>query len=39
MVKAMCGRKVVDRKATEDQVNMLGMKETVDGLATTIEVF
>ena len=27
MVRAMCGQKVVDKK-TEEQMNMLGLKET-----------
>ena len=27
MVKAMCGQRIVDRKA-EEQMNMLGLKET-----------
>ena len=27
--KAMCGQKVVDRK-TEEQMDMLGLKETID---------
>ena len=34
MVRAMCGQKVVDRKTTEEQMDMLGLKETVDQLAT-----
>ena len=34
MVRAMCGQKVVDRKTTEEQMNMLGLKETIDRLAT-----
>ena len=34
MVTAMCGQKVVDRKMTEEQMDMLGLKETVDRLAT-----
>ena len=34
MVIAMCNQKVVDRKMTEQQMDMLGLKETVDGLAT-----
>ena len=34
MVRAMCGRIVVDRKTTEEQMDMLGLKETVDRLAT-----
>ena len=34
MMKAMCGQKVVDRKTTKEQINMLGLKETIDRLAT-----
>ena len=34
MVRAMCGQKVVDRQTTEEQMNMLGLKETIDWLAT-----
>ena len=34
MVRAMCGQKVVDRKLTEEQMDMLGLKETTDQLAT-----
>ena len=34
MVKAMCSQKVIDRKVTEEQMNMLGLKESIDGLAT-----
>ena len=34
MVRAMCGQKVVDRKTTEEQVDKLGLKETIDQLAT-----
>ena len=30
MVRAMCGQKVVDRKTTEKQMDMLGLKETID---------
>ena len=33
-MKAMCSRKVVDRKRTKEQLGMLRVKETVDGLAT-----
>ena len=36
MVRAMCGQKVVDRKTTEEQ--MLGLKKTIDRLATANEV-
>ena len=34
MVRAMCSQKVDDRKTTEEQINMLGLKETIDWLAT-----
>ena len=34
MVRAMCGQKVVDRKTNEEQMGMLGLKETIDQLAT-----
>ena len=34
MMKAMCSRKVADRKTTEDQMDLLGLKETVNRLAT-----
>ena len=34
MMRAMCGRKVVDRKTTQKQMDMLGLKETKDQLAT-----
>ena len=34
MVRAMCGQKVVDRKMTEEQRDMLGLKETIDRLVT-----
>ena len=34
MVKAMCSHKVVDRKTTEEQMDMLGLRETIDRLAT-----
>ena len=30
MVRAMCSQKVVDRKTTEEQMDMLGLKETRD---------
>ena len=33
-VRAMCGQKIVDRKTTEEQMDMLGLKETIDRLAT-----
>ena len=34
----MCGQKVVDRKTTEEQMNMFGLKETIDRLATANRV-
>ena len=34
MVRATCGWKVVDRKTNEEQMNMLGLKEIVNGIAT-----
>ena len=34
MVRAMCHQKVVDRKTTEEQMDVLGLKETIDQLAT-----
>ena len=33
MVRVMCGQKVVDRKTTEKQIDMLTLKETTDRLA------
>ena len=30
----MCGQKVVDRKTTEEQMDMSGLKEAIDRLAT-----
>ena len=33
-MRAMCGEKVVDRKTTEKLMGMLGLKETIDRLAT-----
>ena len=32
--RAMCGQKVVDRKMTEEQMDMLGWRVTIDRLAT-----
>ena len=32
MVRAMCGQRVVDRKTTEEQMDLLGLKETMDRL-------
>ena len=34
MVRAMCGQKVIDRKTTKKQMDMLVFKETIDRLAT-----
>ena len=34
MVRAMCSQKVVNRKMTEEQMDMLGLKKTIDQLAT-----
>ena len=34
MVRAMCGQNVVDRKTTEEKMDMSGLKETIDQLAT-----
>ena len=33
-MRAMCVQKVVDRKTTEGQMDMLGLKETIDLLVT-----
>ena len=33
-MRAMCGQKVVDRKTTEEQMDKLELKETIDRLAT-----
>ena len=30
MVRAMCDQKVDDRKTTEEQMDMLGLRETID---------
>ena len=38
MERAMCSQKVVDRKTTEEQMDMLGLKETIDQLATANRV-
>ena len=34
MARAMCGRKVADKKTTEEQMDMLGLKKTIDYLGT-----
>ena len=38
MVRTMCGQKVVDRKTTEEQMDLLGLRETIDRLATANRV-
>ena len=38
IMRAMCSQKAVDKKTTEEQMDMLELKETVDGLATVNEV-
>ena len=37
-MRAMCSQKVVDRKTTEEQMDMLGLKKTIDWLATANKV-
>ena len=34
MLRVMCGQKVVDRKTTDKQTDMLDLKENIDRLAT-----
>ena len=34
MMRAMCGQKVVDRKTTKEQMDMLGLKKTINRFAT-----
>ena len=34
MVRAMCSQKVVDRNTTKQQMDMLGLRENIDWLAT-----
>ena len=34
MVRAMCGQSVVDRKMTEEQMDLLRLRKTVDWSAT-----
>ena len=34
MVKVICGQKGSDKKTTKEQMDMLGLKETIDRLAT-----
>ena len=34
MERAMCSQKVVDKMTTEKQMDMLGLRKTIDGLAT-----
>ena len=38
MVRARCGRKIVDKKTTEEQMNILGLKETINRLTTANEL-
>ena len=38
MVRAMCGVKLVDKKNTEELIDMLGLKEVADKLARTNSV-
>ena len=38
MARAMCSQKVVERKTTEKPINMLGLKENIDWLATANSV-
>ena len=38
MMRAVCRRKFVDRKIAEKKMDMLGLEETVDALATANEV-
>ena len=38
MVRAMCGHKVIDRKMTEEEMDMLGFGETIARLAKAREV-
>ena len=33
MVRAMCGVKLMDKRNTEELMDMLGLKETLEGLA------
>ena len=37
IVRAMCGQKVVDRKTTKEQMDMLGLKEIIDRLQQQME--
>ena len=38
MVRAIYGKKVVDRKMNKEQMDMLGLRETIDQLATANRV-
>ena len=38
IVRAMFGQKVIDRKTTEEKMNMLGMRETIDRLEQRMEL-
>ena len=33
-MKAMCDQKVIDRKTTKEHMDVFGLKETIDQLAT-----
>ena len=35
MVRAMCGQKAVDRKTSEEQMDMLGLRKTVNGVSNS----
>ena len=37
-MRAVCVQKTVDRKTIEEQMNMLGLKETIDQLAKAMEL-
>ena len=37
-MRIMSGQKVVDRKTTKEQIDLLGLKETIGQLATVNEV-
>ena len=37
-MRAKCGQKVVDKKTTKEQMDMLRLKETIDRLATANKV-
>ena len=37
-MRVMCGQKVVDRKTAEEPMDMLGLRKTIDQLATANKV-